>query len=109
MIFIVIAVGAPRGLTLYAGLGALAAFIVVLAIGLVVHRPLSRVPENSLKYAVGLMLTSFGVFWTGEGLGADWPGGDLSLIGIFLIVAATALALTRRLAVGRGGKRGTAS
>jgi len=97
VVFVVIAVGATRGLMAYAGLGALAAFIVVLSIGLIVHRPLSRVPENELKYGVGLMLTSFGVFWTGEGLGAGWPGADLSLIGIFLIVTATAIALTRLL------------
>ncbi|MDR3470974.1 MAG: COG4280 domain-containing protein [Devosia sp.] len=98
VVFIVIAVGATRGLTLYAGLGALAAFLVVLAIGLAVHKPLSQVPENGLKYVVGLMLTSFGVFWTGEGLGAEWPGADFSLLGIFALVAATALALTRWLA-----------
>jgi uncharacterized membrane protein len=101
VVFIVIAVGATRGLTLYAGLGALAAFVVVLVIGLIVHRPLSRVPENGLKYAVGLMLTSFGIFWTGEGLGAEWPGADLSLVGIFVIVTATSLALTRWLGAAR--------
>lgn len=97
VVFIVIAVGATRGLTVYAGLGALAAFLVVLAIGLVVHRPLSRVPENALKYVVGLMLTTFGIFWTGEGIGADWPGADLSLIGIFVVVTTTAVTLTRWL------------
>ncbi|TIV75312.1 MAG: COG4280 domain-containing protein, partial [Mesorhizobium sp.] len=71
VVFIVIAVGAAHGQTLYAGLGALAAFVLVMLIGLAVHRPLARVPENSLKFVVGLMLTSFGVFWTGEGLGAE--------------------------------------
>ena len=70
VVFIVIAVGAAHGQTLYAGLGALAAFVLVMLIGLAVHRPLARVPENSLKFVVGLMLTSFGVFWTSEGLGA---------------------------------------
>jgi uncharacterized membrane protein len=108
VVFIVIAVGATRGLTLYAGLGALAAFLVVLAIGLAVHRPLSRVPENGLKYVVGLMLTSFGVFWTGEGLGADWPGADLSLVGIFVLVAATALGLTRWLGATAAAAQGAA-
>lgn len=97
VVFIVIAVGSTRSLTLYAGLGALAAFLMVLVIGLIVHRPLSRVPENGLKYAVGLMLTSFGIFWTSEGLGTDWPGGDLSLLVIFIVVTATALGLTRLL------------
>jgi uncharacterized membrane protein len=71
VVFIVIAVGAARGLTFYAGLGALAAFVLVLAVGALLHRPLARVPENTLKFAVGLMLTSFGIFWIGEGLGAD--------------------------------------
>ena len=93
VIFIVVAVGATRGLTLYAGLGALAAFIAVIVIGLVVHKPLSRVPENALKFVVGLMLTSFGIFWTGEGLGAQWPGADLALLGIFLVMAAASAAI----------------
>jgi uncharacterized membrane protein len=87
VIFIVIAIGTTRGLTLYAGLGALAAVVVVMAIGVALHRPLSQVPENSLKFVVGLMLTSFGVFWTGEGIGADWPGADLALPVIFVIMA----------------------
>ena len=101
VVFIVIAVGTARGLTFYASLGALAAFMVVMAIGLLVHRPLSQVPENTLKYVVGLMLSTFGVFWTGEGLGAEWPGADLSLIGIFIIFGAASLALTRWLRASR--------
>src|SRR5882724_769217 len=87
VVFIVIAVGAGNGLTLYASYGALAAFIVVLAIGLAVHQPLAKVPENALKFAVGLMLTSFGVFWIGEGLNADWPGADLALLAILAVLA----------------------
>jgi len=85
----VIAVGAGRGLLLPASVGAVAACGLVLAIGFAVHRPLARVPENALKFAVGTMLTAFGVFWTGEGLGIDWPGGDLvipAFIAIFLVV-----------------------
>ena len=101
VVFIVIAVGTAHGLTLYAALGALAAFVAVMAIGLAVHRPLSRVPENTLKFVVGLMLTTFGIFWTGEGLGAAWPGADLSLIGIFVILAAASFGLTRWLSEGR--------
>lgn len=107
VIFIVIAVGSTRGLTLYAGLGALAAFVLVILIGIFVHRPLSRVPENTLKFVVGMMLTSFGIFWTGEGLGAEWPGADLSLLGIFVLVAFSSwsiLQLARRAhALVRGG------
>ncbi|HTJ59147.1 MAG TPA: COG4280 domain-containing protein [Devosiaceae bacterium] len=108
VVFIVIAVGATRGLTLYAGLGALAAFLLVMIVGLVVHRPLAKVPENTLKFVVGLMLTSFGIFWTGEGIGADWPGADLSLIGIFVIVTATAWVLTQRYAATPATQEGTA-
>lgn len=99
VVFIVIAVGAGRGLLVYASLGALAAFVLVMIVGVAVHRPLSQVPENALKFIVGLMLTTFGIFWTGEGLGADWPGADLSLFAIFAAVALVAWALTRRYSV----------
>jgi uncharacterized membrane protein len=95
VVFIVIAVGGAHGMTLYAGIGALAAFILVMLIGLLVHRPLATVPENTLKFVVGLMLTSFGIFWTGEGLGADWPGADLALVAIFAIVALTSYLIIR--------------
>ena len=97
VVFIVIAVGGAHGLTLYAGLGALAAFILVMLIGLLVHRPLASVPENTLKFVVGLMLTSFGIFWTGEGIGARWPGEDLALIGIFAIVSLASYAIIRAM------------
>ena len=98
VVFIVIAVGTAHGLTLAAGLGALAAAVLVGLAGLVLHRPLSQVPENTLKFAVGLMLTSFGLFWTGEGLGAGWPGQDAVLIGIFTILLVFSLAAVRLLA-----------
>jgi len=101
VVFIVIAVGASRGLLWPASLGALAACALVLAIGIVVHRPLARVPENALKFGVGVMLSAFGVFWTGEGLGIEWPGHDLALvavIGIFLLVSLLAIPAARRVA-----------
>jgi uncharacterized membrane protein len=66
---------------------------------LIVHRPLARVPENTLKFAVGIMLSAFGVFWTGEGLGVPWPGEDLAIVvfaAIFLVVSVAAVALARR-------------
>jgi uncharacterized membrane protein len=88
VVFIVIAVGTAHGMTKLAGAGALAAVLVVLAIGIVVHKPLARIPENALKFAVGLLLTAFGIFWTGEGLGADWPGADLSLLAILALLGA---------------------
>jgi uncharacterized membrane protein len=97
VVFIVIAVGAGRGLIAYASLGAAAACLAVLAIGVIVHKPLSRVPENTLKFVVGLLLTSFGVFWTGEGLGAHWPGADLSLLGILAAMAIASLMTIRFL------------
>ncbi len=95
VVFIVIAVGAAHGQTGYASLGALAALILVTLIGLVVHRPLARVPENALKFVVGLMLTSFGIFWTGEGIGAEWPGADLALLAIFAVIALASFAIVR--------------
>ncbi|MGL4967380.1 MAG: COG4280 domain-containing protein [Inquilinus sp.] len=97
VVFIVIAVGAGRGMIGYASLGAAAACLLVLMIGLAVHRPLSRVPENTLKFTVGLLLTAFGVFWTGEGLGARWSGADLSLLAILAVVAAVSFAAVRLL------------
>ncbi len=105
VVFIVLAVGAGRGLMIPASIGALAAFIVVMAAGLVIHKPLARVPENTLKFAVGVMLSSFGVFWTSEGIGAPWPGGDLALLGLvaaFLLAAFALVGLVRpRLAEAR--------
>jgi uncharacterized membrane protein len=97
VVFIVIAVGAGNGLTFYAAMGALAAFILVLAIGAAVHRPLAQIPENAMKFAVGLMLTSFGVFWIGEGLGTEWPGADLALLGILLVLTLSAFVMVRWL------------
>lgn len=85
VVFIIIAVGAGKGLLWPAAIGALTACLAVLLVGVVIHKPLSRVPENTLKFAVGVMLSSFGVFWTGEGLGVLWPGADLSLVGLVLI------------------------
>lgn len=99
VVFIVVAVGAGRGLLVPASLGALAACALVLAIGAVVHRPLARVPENTLKFGVGVMLSAFGVFWTGEGLGVEWPGGDGALFlfaALFLAAGLLAAAMARR-------------
>jgi Ca2+/H+ antiporter, TMEM165/GDT1 family len=91
--FIVIAVGAGRGLLGLASAGALAACIAVAAIGAAVHRPLARVPENTLKFAVGIMLSAFGLFWTGESLGVDWPGGDAAILAFVALFLAVALGL----------------
>src|SRR5712672_2936498 len=99
VVFIVIAVSAGRGLLIPAGAGAITACLLVAGVGLVVHRPLARVPENTLKFAVGVMLSAFGMFWTGEGLGVAWPGADLVIVAfaaVFLIVGLAAVALVRR-------------
>jgi uncharacterized membrane protein len=99
VVFIVIATGAVGHLLVPAALGATAAGVLVIALGLAIHKPLTKVPENTLKYAVGLLLSSFGVFWLGEGLGIAWPGEDLSLVGLlagFLVVSALGVRLAQR-------------
>jgi uncharacterized membrane protein len=98
VVFIVIAVGAAGGLLVPACVGAGAALLVVVLLGLVLHRPLAKVPENALKFAVGVLLAAFGTFWLGEGIGVDWPGADWSLLGLvawYLLVALAAVRLCR--------------
>jgi uncharacterized membrane protein len=90
VIFIVIAMGA-HGLLAPAAAGAVLAGVLVILAGVALHRPLARVPENTLKFAVGVLLSAFGVFWLGEGLGYSWPGRDLALLGLIGSVAALAL------------------
>ena len=80
VVLIVAALGAgPEGLA-PAVTGAAVAVVLVVALGAALHRPLARLPESHLKYAVGVVLSSFGVFFLGEGLGVDWPGGDAALL-----------------------------
>jgi uncharacterized membrane protein len=98
VVFIVIAVGAAGGLLVPAGIGAVAAFAVVIGLGLVLHRPLAQIPENALKFIVGVLLAAFGAFWAGEGAGLDWPGADwsvLALIAGFALVAALSVRACR--------------
>lgn len=101
VVFIVVAIGAGGvGLLLPACLGALAALLVVLLLGIIVHRPLARIPENTLKFAVGVLLSAFGTFWFGEGIGVDWPGKDWSILALvagFMASAMIAIALCRRV------------
>ena len=100
--FIVVTFGAAQSKGVgIAAAAAAAAFVIVLAVGVIVRAPLSRVPENTLKFAVGLMLTSFGTFWAGEGAGVTWPADDASLLGILALLLATSL-LTVRLLRRRG-------
>jgi uncharacterized membrane protein len=91
--FIVLTFGANQGRVGLAAIAAGVAILGVLAVGLVLREPLARVPENAMKFAVGVMLCSFGMFWGGEGAGARWPGGDLALLVIVPAVLCTALAL----------------
>jgi len=104
VVFIVIAIGAGGvGLLAPACLGALAALAVVAALGVVVHRPLAQIPENTLKFLVGVLLSAFGAFWFGEGLGVAWPGGDWAIPALIAGFALVALITTRlgRLAPAR--------
>lgn len=94
--FLVLAVAAGSpALVMPAALGALAAALLVTIAAVAVHKPLSRVPENTLKFAVGVIISAFGIFWTGEGLGIEWPGHDLALFGIAAVLLAAALAGVR--------------
>jgi uncharacterized membrane protein len=99
VVFIVIAVGAGGpGLLVPAIFGELAAMLVVLLLGLLVHRPLSAIPENTLKFIVGVLLSAFGAFWVGEGMGLAWPGEDWSIPGLvvgFLVVSLLAVRFCR--------------
>jgi uncharacterized membrane protein len=80
VVFIVLTFGANQhDVPLAAAAAAVAVALVVLA-GLAIHAPLARVPENAMKFVVGSMLTSFGMFWAGEGVGAHWPGSDAALL-----------------------------
>ena len=79
--FIVITFGSTQGRIGLAALGAGAALVLVAVVGVLVRAPLARVPENTMKFAVGAMLTTFGIFWSTEGAGAHWPGKDAALPG----------------------------
>jgi len=107
--FIVITFGTNAGRLDAAAVGAALAILVVTAVGVVVHRPLSRVPENGLKYAVGVMLVTFGTFWAGEGISIEWPTGDLTLLILLAVYTAAGLigiwGARRALELRRGARR----
>ena len=96
--FIVLALGAQGGAALQAAIaGALAAFVVVIIAGSLLHKPLAFVPENFMKWVVGAMLTTFGIFWGAEGAGAHWPGSDAALLGVLAFVVLLSLAMVTLL------------
>jgi uncharacterized membrane protein len=99
--FIVVTIGAAQRNDI-AIAAAAAALVIVLAVGMIVRAPLSHVPENTLKFVVGLMLTSFGTFWAGEGAGVPWPAKDASLLGILGLLLAASLLAVRLLRRRRG-------
>ena len=103
VVFIAITFGDNQQNLGLAAAGAAAAVLVVAAVGIAVRAPLSRVPENTMKFAVGIMLTSFGVFWGAEGAGVSWPGNDAALLAV---IPATALVALGYLALLRRGRRG---
>lgn len=102
VVFIVLAVGAAGGSShlIPASLGAAAAGIVVIILGLAARHPLNRIPENALKLVVGVLVSAFGTFWAGEGMQLRWPGGDwvtIILALAYLAVAGIGIALVKRL------------
>jgi uncharacterized membrane protein len=97
VVFIVIAFGSAQGQLGLAAAGAGLALVVVIIAGVLAKGPLSRVPENTIKFVVGLLLTSFGCFWGAEGAGVDWPGEELSLLGVVAFFAMVSFLLVRAL------------
>jgi uncharacterized membrane protein len=108
VVFIVITFGANQHNIGAAVIGAAAAVLVVTVTGIVVRAPLARVPENALKFAVGVMLTSFGIFWGAEGAGVSWPGQDAALLVLVPVVVLVSLGYTALLRRARAAQPATA-
>lgn len=98
VVFIVLAVGAAdRRLLMPASVGALAALLLVMSLGAILHRPIARIPENALKFSVGVLTCAFGVFWVGEGFGLAWPGEDWAALALAAGILPVALIAVRVL------------
>lgn len=95
VVFIALTFGANQHRVGLAAAAAAAAVLLVTAIGIAIHAPLARAPENAMKFGVGVMLTSFGIFWGAEGAGAHWPGGDAALLVVVPTVLAFSLGLVQ--------------
>ena len=110
VIFIVIAIGAGgKPLLLAASLAAVAALLLVVALGILLHRPLAAIPENTLKFIVAVLLSAFGTFWIGEGMGIEWPGADLAILGMalaYFCVSLGAVAVCRQSPARRSRAQG---
>jgi len=105
--FIVVTLGASAGQLGPALLGAAAAGVIVVIAGVALNRPLARVPENGLKFAVGLMLVTYGTFWAGEGLGVEWPLDDLFLfvlLAVYLLASVIGVWAVREVLVDRASR-----
>jgi uncharacterized membrane protein len=109
--FIVLTFGANQNRVALAAAAAAAAVLVVIAAGIAARAPLARVPENTMKFAVGVMLSSFGMFWGAEGAGASWPGGDAALLGLIpgVLVAANIIVWMLRRSIPVSGVEEPAS
>ena len=103
VVFIAITFGDNQQNLGLVAMAAAAAVLVVAAVGIAVLAPLSRVPENTMKFAVGIMLTSFGVFWGAEGAGVSWPGNDAALLAVVPVTALVALTFRGPAAPGAPG------
>ena len=97
IVFIVVTFGAAQGRLPFAAAAAVSAVVLVVIAGVAVRSPLERVPENTIKFAVGLLLTSFGVFWGGEGAGVNWPGSEAAILAILAFLGLVSFVLVRQL------------
>ena len=98
VVFIVLSFGAAQHRLGLAAAAAGTALVLVAGAGVLARAPLARVPENTIKFSVGLLLTTFGTFWGAEGAGAHWPGEDLALLGLLAFFTALALTIVRLIA-----------
>ena len=109
--FIVVTLGSNQHNVPLAALAATTAVVLVVVAAVAARRPLHNVPENALKFGVGVMLSAFGIFWGAEGAGVDWPGGDAAILGLiaFMLVISSALVMALRRRQGRRPVPATAS
>jgi uncharacterized membrane protein len=97
VVFIVLTFGATQHRLALSALAASCTVVAVAIVGVLVHRPLTRVPENTLKFAVGILLMSFGTFWSAEGAGVHWPGGESAIPVLIALMAGTSVLLAGAL------------